>query len=633
MESVPGLEDCLKLLKGERDEQRLAGLLLATKFCKSDDQASIIRVYNAVGIQFLDRLLMTGMGKGTVGAKEGDDREAYLRLSVTVIAAFCHVREIASSKEMVSKVPVILELMSKMSGSSIFEECYEFLLLVATASEDGLTTLYESGAIKVLASHISTMPDGSLLLELALRLLQLLLSKLPLDIINIEYPSELSCMVAAIAKQFAILHNTLKFDALRLLSVLLSSKYAATLHDALRSMSSGIWTTYIRIGIVAILQNRVASAEKLRALVLAESMMSIIGESWLLDQTNLPGDQDPIPVDRCLLLVLESARVEVAVLLNEVAYLRYEASKSSSTTAGTILLKQRDLAISFSLIEKIIKLISNLCGAEDSPISESTSIKLIAGLNETAGVVLDFLQDAKDHGQKKGDDLLASVRILGSYLAETPCACKEKVQELLEYILSIEGEDEPSPFYSICFMLPMLCQTTMEIEGCRALTSFGGHKDVVECLVKLIGMNKQGAEDNGTIFLSCDTLMNILLKREEIRAQLDESNFTNLLRALAYWTGSNDSSIIMMFASICALVFDLTSEESLLNRSNFDTTTLNCLAQIIVRSLDTSKQGEMGDDFDADLDLHQIVTEGYSRWADRFPLIKQAVETSTCLHQ
>ena len=59
-EQSPSLEDCLKLLKGERDEQRLAGLLLVTKFCKGDDNAALRRVYNAVGIGFLDRLLRTG---------------------------------------------------------------------------------------------------------------------------------------------------------------------------------------------------------------------------------------------------------------------------------------------------------------------------------------------------------------------------------------------------------------------------------------------------------------------------------------------------------------------------------------------------------------------------------------------
>lgn len=35
-----------------------------------------------------------------------------------------------------------------------------------------------------------------------------------------------------------------------------------------------------------------------------------------------------------------------------------------------------------------------------------------------------------------------------------------------------------SPFYSICFLLPMLCQITMKIEGCKALISSGGYKAV-----------------------------------------------------------------------------------------------------------------------------------------------------------
>ena len=151
-EQSPSLEDCLKLLKGERDEQRLAGLLLVTKFCKGDDLNSLHRVYDAVGLHFLDRLLRTGisyiyllflfqeeekknvenwfkllvclclcvffkgMGKGSSSESEsgskGDNRDAYLQLSVTVLAAFCRVPEIASSKDMSLKIPLILEMMS-----------------------------------------------------------------------------------------------------------------------------------------------------------------------------------------------------------------------------------------------------------------------------------------------------------------------------------------------------------------------------------------------------------------------------------------------------------------------------------------------------------------------------------------
>ncbi|KAG1359054.1 hypothetical protein COCNU_08G005000 [Cocos nucifera] len=341
----PSLDDCLKLLRGERDEQKLAGLLLATKFCQGNDAASILKVYHAVTPRFLHRLLLTGMGKGTRDVKGGENREAYLRVAVTVLAGFCRVAEIASSEEMISKVPLVAEIISKSSCSMKGPFYY-------------LTIAIHNG-------YLFLELAGSRSLELAMRLLQLVVNKLSADMMNTENISGISCMVASIAKQFAVLQNVFKFDALHLLTTLLSSNNTL-LHDALRSKASKIWAAQIRIGIMTILQNRVVSAEKLQALLLAESMMSIVGENWLLEcsKLNENDDQDTLPVDKFLLLVLESSRIEVAVLLNELAYLKYEASKSSSNTAETIAQKQRNLAISFSLIEKIIKLISNVSGAE-----------------------------------------------------------------------------------------------------------------------------------------------------------------------------------------------------------------------------------------------------------------------------
>ncbi|KAK4551229.1 hypothetical protein RGQ29_032450 [Quercus rubra] len=374
-----------------------------------------------------------------------------------------------------------------------------------------------------------------------------------------------------------------------------------------------------------------APAERLEALMLAEAMVSILGEHWLIGQINLPDKEDPIPVDRFLLLVLEQSRVEVAVLLNELAYLKYEASKSSSSTAQTILSKQRHVAIAFSLMEKIIKLISNASENEGDLIDESTFTNVIRALNETISVVLEYLQDAKEHGQRKGDDLLASVRIIGSYLAETPIACEVKVKMnkgLTAFkILLFDGlMFVLCPFYSICFLLPMLCQITMKIEGCKALASSGGHKAVMECLIKLIGPNNYVVENSSCVFLACDTIMNLLLKREQARLSLDESTFVHLLKALAYWTeGTEDSSILMMASSICALIFDFTSEEALLNHPSFDTSSLNSLSRLIARSLALYEQ-DMCDDAKEEADLHEIVTAGYSRWAHRFPHIRAAVE-------
>lgn len=56
---------------------------------------------------------LAGMGNVIVSGSGSENREAYLQLSITVLAAFCRVPEIASSEDMVSKIPLILEIMSK----------------------------------------------------------------------------------------------------------------------------------------------------------------------------------------------------------------------------------------------------------------------------------------------------------------------------------------------------------------------------------------------------------------------------------------------------------------------------------------------------------------------------------------
>lgn len=620
----PSLEDCLKLVRGERDEQRLAGLLLVTKFCNKDDSHALRQVYDAVSPQFLLRLLRTGMGKGGGG---GENRDVYLQLSVSILAAFCRLPEIAASEDMVSKVPLIIEILSQDVLPSVIEGCYEIFILVSTSREDGVAVFHESGGFDALASSMCKLSDGSQVSELALKVVQLLMTKLPADKIYAEHSFQLSMMVVALAKLFAELHTALKFEALHLLYAILSSKYASPVHSALSSKTDDAWTINMRVGIVAILQNRVAPDDKLKALVLAECVSTIVGEGWLTGVTNLP--DDAIPADRCMLVVLESSRVEMAILLNELAHLRDESSKGSSSSTDIILQKQRNVGITFSLVEKIIKILSELSEDEDSNaiISETMFMKIMKQLNETINVVLEYIEDAKEHGARKGDDLLASVRLVGSYLAQTPQACEEKVRELLSYMLSVEGMDEQRPFYSVCFLLPMLCQITMRTDGCRALTSTGALDAVVNCLISMITDSNCKADESTTIFLACDTILNLLTKRGQLQISLDTAALIKLLRVLTHWTEVvDDPSVLMMASSICSLVLDSTSEEALLHHPNFDNRDLISMALLIQKSLSLCGQDAMCEDAKQQADLHDIVVSAYSRWADRFPHLRAVVE-------
>ncbi|XP_042036930.1 neurochondrin-like isoform X1 [Salvia splendens] len=630
----PSLEDVMRLLKGNTDSQRLAGLLLVTKFFDKNDKPTILSVYSAVGSTFLHRLLLTGMGKGGGGANiDNADRHAYLQLSVTILASFARLLELAATDEMLSKIPLVLELMPNQSNLSLTEQCFEFLFLVTTAQEDGAMTFYRSGGMNVLASHMHALPDGSHVMELAMKLVQFIISKLPAENVYLEHPTELSKMVSAIARQFARLHNALKFEALHLLSALLSSSYSGVLFSALQSLKSDDWSDNLRIGVMDVLQNRVGPAEKLRALVVAQHAISIVGEDWLIGPTNLPDGHSSFPAERCILLILESSRVEIAVLVNELAYLKYEASKNSPPDSETFLGTLRNLSVAFSLVERIIKLMSKLgenevfAESNSAPIiNDSTLMKMIGGLNETIGVVLDYLQDAKDHGDRKGNDLLASVRVVGSYLAEAPPACNEKVKDLLGYMLSVEGDEESSPFQSISFLLPMLCQITMENDGCKLFASAGTFGAVVGFLISLIDSSDSSVDNIGTILLACDTIMNFLLKREQFHFTLENSCSVKLLQALVRWTANtSDVSMIMMASSICSLIIDSTSEETLLRYPEFNDDDLIALSLLMKRSLETHGQDMMSSDGNSEADLYEIVTSGYDSWADRFPHIKQVV--------
>lgn len=58
-------------------------------------------------------LLLIGVGKGKIAGSGSDNRDAYLHLCITVLAAFCRVPEIAASADMVPKIPLVLEIMEK----------------------------------------------------------------------------------------------------------------------------------------------------------------------------------------------------------------------------------------------------------------------------------------------------------------------------------------------------------------------------------------------------------------------------------------------------------------------------------------------------------------------------------------
>lgn len=63
------------------------------------------------------------MGKGASGVKSGEEQDAFLRLSITLLAALCRVPDIASSEEMNSQIPHVAEITSTSYVFFFFNSC------------------------------------------------------------------------------------------------------------------------------------------------------------------------------------------------------------------------------------------------------------------------------------------------------------------------------------------------------------------------------------------------------------------------------------------------------------------------------------------------------------------------------
>ena len=56
------MDKCLQLLRGPSDEERFVGLLLVPKIVKFDDKEGMKRVFDTIGVDFLNRLLVSEGG-------------------------------------------------------------------------------------------------------------------------------------------------------------------------------------------------------------------------------------------------------------------------------------------------------------------------------------------------------------------------------------------------------------------------------------------------------------------------------------------------------------------------------------------------------------------------------------------
>ncbi|GAB2286922.1 hypothetical protein Dimus_021310 [Dionaea muscipula] len=613
------LEDCLKLLRRKDDEHRLKGLRLLPRVCPSNDHISLRRVCGVFSFRFLDRLFRSGMREdGDATAK--DQRILYLRLYVMTLQLFSKIPEMAADEYMVSKIPSIIQIMERESSPRVLCLCYDTLYNILFESKHGVTKMLEAGGANILASQLPSLASGSHKCALsAMGLMELIFCNVSHNVLIMhEYLKEQLTMVDSIARQVAFLQNDHKLDLMYLMSSILSSPNLKALHHALSTQPNGELQTYIRAGVVHTLENNTGPFDKWTALLVVNSLVSMLGKIWFVGEVYAPETRSSIPSNSCLFLVLAQSKVEITSLLDDLRGLDLEARPSKTPAISSNL---ENLRIVFFLVDKIIEVVLDF---KDDEVHGDDHAILILELNDTINLVLGHINDVKGTGRIKGDDLVYCVLLVGNYLGKcyrsVPFQYRDKAVKLLDFMLFVEPSYVSSNYMSVLALLPVVCEITSDTEGAAALVSSEGYKAVVNCLVEILhSVDCPGFGKNPSISYASTTLLNLLLEQKKSNVFLDGSDFVPLLEAFAEWAEeAGETHLILLTSSVCSLILETTSEEDLLHQE-INSAAFHGLSQLILRSMDVA---ELGRNYPL---LKEIVVHGYPRWCHRFPSIKKDV--------
>ncbi|KAM4698883.1 neurochondrin [Discoglossus pictus] len=462
----PALERCLGILKtAKNDSEQFAALLLVTKCARAGelDEQTRHRIFEAVGFSFPNRLLFSK------SIPEGCSSSLFRGLGVTLLACFCTDPSLAEHPHMLNKIHIFNETVNtpcqpgKEDITSMVEDAYQCIVGIM-ATPHGPRHLVSSGTVSSLCQAYLNRNHKW---EKAMDILITLLTYMPEKCWKKSCP-ELQLLLAQLSKDFYQKEDTHKFYLAEVLPVFLPPT-AVLLErswgrECLRHLCKGL---------LNILSSKLSTSQRDPALKLAACLAHTYGSSWICT-----GDKNIEA--RLLALLVNLACVEIRMTLED---LEPPDSRQASVTAC------------YSLVEMGIQECTK--NEERTLLGDEQKLQLMQVMQEACGAVIYYLQQL---GQEKIEDpfVLASVRLLGAWLAEETSCLKQEVIKLLPFLMhymktwyqrgmacrNLPKEESQGailtsswggmwPGDAIRFLLPALCHLSAEEAPRRVLISEG----------------------------------------------------------------------------------------------------------------------------------------------------------------
>lgn len=471
------VKKCCNLLKNSpSDTEKFAALFMVTKLVKGKHAtpAARVAIFEAIGFDFLRRLLLAN------DVPVDCPPSIYKSVALSILTIFCIEEQLAIKKEMLDLVPTFLDIVKCADDSDnddnlmAIGEAYNCLKGIASYPP-GQKKLIEVGAIDKLSEIYASASFQS---DEALNIMGLLVAKKGALSWDPKDPKAFHALVNKIALDFETDQDKRKFELAECLNAIIFNCPRKLVAD---SAANETWPQCIYKGLSDILQSKIGAAQRNPALILASSMLDLLGVDWIF--------QDEAKGKQMFLLLIQLAAVEVRMQLD---------GKSLKSTQNN----QNLITACYIILELSL----NFMGEDTLDLDQKERQSVYTALKGAFTAVINLLLKVQqDKNKPQGEDKLfiyATIRVLAAWLAQETTSMRPQVYQLLPFMLEMAfdsfhaykarriaekaGEEvENNPLHTMDLLrvlLPALCHFAVEDEARAIVLKANGDLILVESL-------------------------------------------------------------------------------------------------------------------------------------------------------
>nr|CAG4646854.1 EOG090X0266 [Megafenestra aurita]SVE92253.1 EOG090X0266 [Megafenestra aurita] len=417
-------------------------LTLKAKEC---NQHSLKLLYDAIGFDFLNRLLKS------TDVPQDCPPFIYKSIALSIVSCFCSVPEIVESPSILSIIPVLLDIVSTSDTEDmednlmLVSDCYTCLQAIAGLEAGRNALLAKDCVSKLTEVYVEEMFRH----DEALQLLVYLASKQGKHLWDGKEKA-FKQLMNRLANDFNSETTERKFELCKMLAVF----FANSPQLPVAELQKEDWPQHTLLTLESLLCSRIGTSQRDSALQLIARLLELMGIGWGLKYGPNPR--------QFLLLLVNLACVEVRMKLEDKTL--EQAIESADI-----------LVACYSVVELFITFMTSQ-GFLDFDAKQRE--QAYCALKGAVGAILALLhqtdEDLSHEWTIPGNDrraqfICASIRILGSWLAEETSSMKEEVCSVLPFVITVcsriyeerkqGANDMPDP---LRFMLPAFCHLAAE---------------------------------------------------------------------------------------------------------------------------------------------------------------------------